>query len=158
MAVRSLNRLANLRRRLIGARRWYLNRYRRLAIHPTASVSLSSRLLTALPGGIEIGAETLVAFKTLLYTRDQAAGVDRPIRIGRRCFIGGGSTIMPGVTIGDETIVGAGAVVTADVPPRSIVGGNPARVLRSGIEVGVFGRLTSADRAAAAGLTLTPDF
>ena len=104
-------------------------------------------MLAGQRGGISIGAESLVAFKTLLLATDLASGEVRPIRIGRRCFIGGGSTIMPGVTVGDEVIVGAGAVVFEDVPPRSIVGGNPARVLRSDISVGRFGRLEGADAA-----------
>jgi len=50
-------------------------------------------------------------------------------RIGNRCFIGFGSIVLPGVTIGDESIIAAGAVVADDVPPRSVVGGVPARVL-----------------------------
>jgi nucleoside-diphosphate-sugar epimerase len=80
--------------------------------------------------------------------RDLATGQVRPIRIGGRCFIGGGSMILPGVTVGDEVIVAAGAVVTRDVPPRSIVAGNPARIIRSDIEVVRFGRLKSADEHA----------
>jgi acetyltransferase-like isoleucine patch superfamily enzyme len=96
-------------------------------------------------GSISVGEETLIAFKTFIYTRDDVTGEVKPVRIGRHCFIGGGSTIMPGVTIHDESIVAAGAVVMEDVPPRSIVGGNPARVIRSGIVVGKYGRLEGAD-------------
>jgi acetyltransferase-like isoleucine patch superfamily enzyme len=44
--------------------------------------------------------------------------------------------VLPGVTIGDESIVGSGSVVTRDVPPNSIVVGNPARVVRTGIRLG----------------------
>jgi maltose O-acetyltransferase len=73
--------------------------------------------------------------------RDQHA----PVRIGKRCFIGGGSVILPGVTIGNEVIVGAGAVVFDDVPDRCIVAGNPARIVRRDIAVGRFGRLAGAD-------------
>jgi acetyltransferase-like isoleucine patch superfamily enzyme len=53
---------------------------------------------------------------------------------------------MPGVRIGHSSIVAAGAVVTKDVPPRSIVAGNPAKIIRSDIEVGRYGRFLSADR------------
>lgn len=50
--------------------------------------------------------------------------------IGNDVWIGNGSTFLPGVQVGDGAIVGANAVVTADVPPYAVVGGNPARVLR----------------------------
>lgn len=50
--------------------------------------------------------------------------------IGRRASIGSNCTILCGVTIGEEAVVGAGSVVTRDVPPRTIVAGNPARIIR----------------------------
>lgn len=53
----------------------------------------------------------------------------RAIRIGRNVWIGGGALILPGVTVGDDAIVGAGSVVTRDVPAGATVVGNPARVL-----------------------------
>ncbi|MGY1749244.1 acyltransferase [Modestobacter sp. SYSU DS0511] len=54
-----------------------------------------------------------------------------PIRVGSDCFIGARSIIMPGVEIGDRSIVAAGSVVVRSVPPGSIVGGNPARIIGS---------------------------
>ena len=144
MAIRSLNNLRRVRAVITGARRWWLVTVRGIAVHPTASLSLSSRLVSARRGSIEIGPDTLIAFKTLLLTRT-AGGEVRPIRVGRNCFIGGGAVLMPGVTVGDGSIVGAGAIVTEDVPPGCAVGGNPARVLRAGIVVGRFGRLAGAD-------------
>lgn len=145
MALRSLNSLRKIRAFAIALQRARLKYLRGVEVHPSSSVSLSSRMIAGRRGSIRIGEDTLVAFKTLLYTRDPRTGADRPIRIGKRCFIGGGSTIMPGVTIGDEVIVGAGAFVFEDVPPRSIVAGNPARVLKSDIKVGRYGRLEGAD-------------
>ncbi|OGR40281.1 MAG: acetyltransferase [Desulfovibrionales bacterium GWA2_65_9] len=53
-----------------------------------------------------------------------------PTRIGERASIGSNATILCGVTVGEEAIVGAGSVVTHDVPARAVVAGNPARVLR----------------------------
>lgn len=53
-----------------------------------------------------------------------------PVRIGRNCWIGAGALIMPGVTIGDDTVVGAGSVVTRDLPSGVVAVGNPCRVLR----------------------------
>lgn len=55
----------------------------------------------------------------------------KPVRIGRNVWLGGGSLILPGVTIGDDAIVGGGSVVTRDVPEGATVAGNPARPLRS---------------------------
>ncbi len=54
-----------------------------------------------------------------------------PVRIGRRCWLGFGCAVMKGVVLGDEVIVAAGAVVTSDAAARSILAGNPARVVRS---------------------------
>ena len=54
----------------------------------------------------------------------------KPIRIGRNVWIGFDCVVLPGVTIGDGAIVGARSVVTQDVPPFTIVAGNPARVIR----------------------------
>lgn len=74
------------------------------------------------------------------------------------CNLGGGrSLILPGVDIGDGSIVGAESVVTNSVPPGSLVVGNLARILREGIQVGPYGRFLSADATesmlAEAGLT-----
>jgi acetyltransferase-like isoleucine patch superfamily enzyme len=57
--------------------------------------------------------------------------VAAPISVGDNVFIGYGATILPGVTIGGDCIVGAGSVVTRDVPPGSVVAGNPARFVKS---------------------------
>lgn len=54
-----------------------------------------------------------------------------PIRIGKDVWIGGGVVVLPGVTIGDRSIVGAGSVVVHNVPPDSLVVGNPARIVRT---------------------------
>lgn len=54
----------------------------------------------------------------------------REVRLGDRVWIGNRVTILPGVSIGDDAVVGAGAVVTTDVEPRSVVAGNPARLIR----------------------------
>ena len=55
----------------------------------------------------------------------------KPVRIGNNVWIGGDVTILPGVTIGDNCTIGAGSVVTRDIPANSIAAGNPARVVRS---------------------------
>ena len=64
-------------------------------------------------------------------TRDKGLEFGQPITIGRNVWIGGAALILPGVPIGDDAIIGAGAVVTRDVAPGVTVGGNPARPLVS---------------------------
>lgn len=54
-----------------------------------------------------------------------------PITIGNNVWVGGGAIILGGITVGDDSVVGAGSVVTRDVPARVVVAGNPARALRS---------------------------
>ena len=76
-------------------------------------------------------------------------------RIGRNCFVGAPSLILPGVTIGDGSVVGAGSVVTRDVPPRSAVAGNPARTIKSDIVVVPYGRFLDSIPAELRGEFLT---
>lgn len=53
-----------------------------------------------------------------------------PVRIGRNCWIGAGACILPGVSIGDNTVIGAGSVVTRDIPANVVAFGSPCRVIR----------------------------
>ena len=58
------------------------------------------------------------------------AGIEAsPVRIGRNVFVGTGSKILKGVSIGDDSVIGAGSIVTRDIPPGVIAAGNPARVI-----------------------------
>ena len=63
--------------------------------------------------------------------REQGYQYNLPIHIGRNCWIGAGALILPGVTIGDNTVIGAGSVVTRDIPSDVVAVGNPCRVLRA---------------------------
>lgn len=62
--------------------------------------------------------------------REKAYQYNMPVHIGRNCWIGAGALIMPGVTIGDNTVIGAGSVVTKDIPANVVAVDNPCRVLR----------------------------
>lgn len=62
--------------------------------------------------------------------REKAYQYNSPVHIGRNVWIGAGALIMPGITIGDNSVIGAGSVVTKDIPEGVIAVGNPARVLR----------------------------
>lgn len=62
--------------------------------------------------------------------REQAYQYNAPVHIGRNCWIGAGVMIVPGITIGDNVVVGAGSVVTKDIPSNVVAVGNPCRILR----------------------------
>lgn len=62
--------------------------------------------------------------------RQKGYQYNAPVHIGKNCWIGAGVLIMPGITIGDHTVIGAGSVVTKDIPPNTVAVGNPCRVLR----------------------------
>jgi len=88
-------------------------------------------------GGIWIGDGTLIGHNVVLATINHALNPEEnrknhyaPITIGAHVWIGSNAAILPGVTLGDWAVVAAGAVVTQDVPPRTVVGGVPAKVLK----------------------------
>lgn len=62
--------------------------------------------------------------------RQKAYQYNMPVRIGKNCWLGAGVIVLPGVSIGDNTVVGAGSVVTKDLPANVVAVGNPCRVLR----------------------------
>ncbi len=62
--------------------------------------------------------------------RSKGLQYNMPVRIGKDCWLGAGVIVMPGVTIGDNTVIGAGSVVTRDIPANVVAVGNPCRVLR----------------------------
>ena len=89
-------------------------------------------------GGIRIGNDVLIGHQVVLATINHGLDPERrghhelaPIVIGNKVWIGSHATICQGVSIGDGAVVAAGAVVTKDVPPRTVVGGVPAKVIKT---------------------------
>lgn len=62
---------------------------------------------------------------------ERSSIIAKPIKIGNRVWIGIAATVMPGVTVGDNSIIAAGAVVTKDVPTNCIVAGVPAKIIKN---------------------------
>lgn len=142
---RGLNRLAWLRAGLVGVRRLWLTKLYGMDIAPSAQVSLSAKLDRTFPIGVHIGARSYVALEALVLTHDRTRGLYVHTRIGQDCFIGARCIILPGITVGHGSIIAAGSVVTRDVPPGSVVAGNPGTVIRSDVMVGPYGRMLRAD-------------
>jgi len=63
--------------------------------------------------------------------REQAYQYNVPVHIGKNCWLGAGVIVLPGITIGDNSVIGAGSVVTKDIPPNTVAVGNPCKVLRN---------------------------
>ena len=90
-------------------------------------------------GGLDIADDVMIGPNVSIITTShpldpsqrRAVTIGKPIVIERNVWIAAGATIIGGVTVGENSVVAAGAVVTRDVPPHSLVGGNPARVIRS---------------------------
>ncbi len=90
-------------------------------------------------GGLDIADDVMIGPNVSIITtghplepsQRRAATVGKPIAIERNVWIAAGATIIGGVTIGENSVVAAGSVVTKDVPPNALVGGNPARIIRT---------------------------
>lgn len=137
-------RIMEIVAKVIQTQRFY--RYRLLGYcNIEKGVILESKLLLdkVYPRGIHIGANTLVAAHTLMLCHEHVKRDAQDPRdpwvtdtyIGRNCFIGVRATILPGVRIGDEVVVGASTVVTKDVPSNCVVVGNPGRIVRNNIRM-----------------------
>lgn len=139
---RSLVRMVfALRNHILSLRLWFLRRFYGMDIHPGCKISLKANLDRTNPSGVHIDDGTYVAFGVVILSHDMSRVLTTDTYIGKNCFIGAHAIIMPGVRIGDHCIVGSGSVVTMDVPSNSIVGGNPAKILRSGIQTRRWGIL-----------------
>ncbi len=134
-----------------------LHRFARFTVHPEMRlalyrwmgieigrhvfVGLDTWLDDQFPELIRIEDDVTISFRVMVVVHDNAKRMDgtrpgagdgtvAPVILKRGCYLGAGCTILPGVTVGEESIVAAGAVVTKDVAPRKIVGGVPAREIK----------------------------
>ena len=99
-----------------------------------ASIGRNVRLIGRLDGLnphlVTIGSHCVIGYGAILLTHCPIRGA-KPVVVEDEVWIGYGVIVLPAVRVGTQSILGAGAVVTKDVPPRSVVAGNPAKVIRS---------------------------
>jgi acetyltransferase-like isoleucine patch superfamily enzyme len=107
-------------------------------------VGLNGTSITSRSQAITIGAGTMIAPNVIIVDSDfhrpwppgerrsyPGTELDRGVSIGRDCWIGMNAIILKGVTIGDNTIIGAGSVVVSDIPANALAAGSPARVVKT---------------------------
>lgn len=118
----------------------YVKLYK-MNISRMARISVGAYLDKTNPKGVYIGRGSYVSSGARILTHDFSRGIKCDTVIGENCFIGVNSIVMPGVNVGNEVVIGSGAVVTKDVPSNCIVAGNPARIIRTGIHTIKYGRM-----------------
>ncbi|WP_068777213.1 DapH/DapD/GlmU-related protein [Paenibacillus sp. FJAT-26967] len=99
------------------------------------------------PEKIKIGSNTIIGYNTTILAHEYLIREYRlgEVNIGSHVMVGANTTILPGVTIGDYAVIGAGSVVHKDVPPHTFVAGNPMRVIRSNASDGLAGTADVSD-------------
>jgi maltose O-acetyltransferase len=133
--------MRRLRSRLSGMPDLDLLREAGVQIGERVTVERGTKLDPGHPWLISIGDGTTLAPEVYVIAHDASVRQPmgwtrlRPVRIGADVFVGLRAIIMPGVTIGDGAIVGAGSVVTRDVPAGAVVAGNPAQVIAQRADV-----------------------
>ena len=137
--------LGRLRISLRGGVFWYkrfvANKLYGAHLDKTVRLSLSTMIDKNNSKGIYVGEYTYFAGGAIVFAHDYCRSLHQETHIGKKCFIGANAIIMCGITIGDEVIVGAGSIVTKNVPSNCIVAGNPAKIIREGIHTNRYGKL-----------------
>lgn len=110
---------------------WLLCHLVGMDIDPTAAVGVMVMPDILRPDLIHIGPESIIGYNVTILTHEFLPRAYRlgPVEIGAWVLVGANATILPGVHIGDGAVVGAGALVSSDVPAGAFVGGVPARVI-----------------------------
>lgn len=134
--IRNFIRLA-----VISIQYWVLVKVYGMDISKTARISYGAKLDKTNPKGIHIDEGSYIASGAIFFSHDYSRGLHGNTYIGKQCFIGANAIIMCGVKVGDNVIVGSGAVVTKDIPSNCISAGNPAKIIKEGIRTKKFGQL-----------------
>ena len=102
-------------------------------------ISLGAKLDKTNPKGVHIGDYTAITSGASVISHDFVNREWKDVYIGKNCFLGYGCIILPGVTVGDNCIISGNSVVGRNIPPNSVVMGNPGKVVEIGIVTGEWG-------------------
>ena len=125
---------------LVELRRISLEKTREFNAEPEDNVYFNANCVVLDCAKVKIGENTFIGPNTQFYTpihpldyktRNTFIESAKPITVGKNCWLGGSVVLLPGVTIGDGCVIGAGAVVTKDIPANSLAVGNPAKVIKT---------------------------
>lgn len=130
-----------LRLFILDIRVTFLKKVYKMNISDGVLLSSKCNLDKTNPKGVYIGRDSYVAFGATILTHDFVRGIHANTKIGKECFIGANSFILPGVEVGNNSIVAAGSIVTRNVPSNCIVAGNPARIIKENIKTKKYGKL-----------------
>ena len=114
---------------------FYLKKFRGVDLGKNCQISRSAIIDRAHPRGVHIGDYTRVALEALIIAHDYSRGKEmwKDTYIGHHCVVGGRSIILPGVKLGNHVYVAAGSVVTKSFPDNCLIGGNPAKIIKTGV-------------------------
>lgn len=116
---------------------YYLRNIKGVDLGNNCQISRSAIIDRAHPSGVHIGNNTRVALEALIIAHDYSRGKEmwKDTYIGNNCVIGGRAIILPGIKLGNHVYVAAGSVVTKSFPDHCLIGGNPAKIIKTGIEI-----------------------